>query len=149
VSAAARDYRDKAVGYLAAQGARPITLEKQEAPRQWQEWVNYFRYLGMKGSAEMMAMGSTWTVPALSPHDFDPTVAAEADRVASQVRPSRPASGDITEKTARLLAKWRPTAAHITDEKARRASLVEFLGRNGYPIARSVDRHSPIQEAAE
>jgi hypothetical protein len=74
--------------------------------------------------------------------------AAPAPMVVRRMAERRP-SGPIAEKADALLAKWRPTAAHIIDDKESRQSLVEFLGRNGYPIARTVDRQAPVQEAAE
>jgi len=78
-------------------------------------------------------------------------LAKQATPPPTVIRPmaERKPSGRIHDISEALLAKWRPTVAWIDDDKARRASLVEFLGRNGYPIARSVDRQSPIQEAAE
>jgi len=73
-----KEYAAKAIAYGKAQGRKgthPI-IRKNEYPREWQDWLDYFDYRGLWFPAEMMethaAKGEGHTVPAISPYDFDP-----------------------------------------------------------------------------
>lgn len=71
-------YFAKAENHTKAAGSG-VTVEKHENPIEWQEWSDYFIHHRLKNSALMMEQGaSRWTVPTLSPRDFDPVGASDA-----------------------------------------------------------------------
>jgi len=74
---AACNYMDKVKAYGIDRGLAPNrypVIYKANNPHEWEAWIAYFRHIGMPKSVEMMEGSQTWTVPAVSPWDFDPTV---------------------------------------------------------------------------
>jgi hypothetical protein len=57
---------------MAAQGVRPIVINKRDHPEQWRAWVAAHRAAGRLASVDLMQDGrSEMTVPCLNPADFD------------------------------------------------------------------------------
>lgn len=69
----AKNYAGRAIDYCKSNyraGEWPV-IERKVNEAEWKEWQAYFYRLGMRGSAQMMNDAEKWSVPALSPADFD------------------------------------------------------------------------------
>jgi hypothetical protein len=76
----------KANGYS---GDEIPVIDKVQHPEFWQQWLDYFAYIGMNSTVLMMADGAgRWTVPAEDPRDFDPMTATLAIEAGDRRRAS-------------------------------------------------------------
>jgi hypothetical protein len=64
----AETYGECAVAYNAGRDKVPV-IEK--GTPQWDEWLEYYDWLGLRWIPELLAERDKWTVPAHFPSDFD------------------------------------------------------------------------------
>lgn len=104
-------YFAKAEAHIKTAGFIPV-VDRVLNPVEWEEWIDYFIHHGLEHTAALMRQGaSKWSVPTLSPRDFDPVgagLAVESGRFRRAVE--RNTKRDLTaEDRARIVARLRPT----------------------------------------
>lgn len=65
----AETYAECALAYNAGRNDVPV-IEK--GTQQWDEWVAYYQWLGVRWILDLIEEREKWTVPAYFPSDFDP-----------------------------------------------------------------------------
>lgn len=78
------NYGDNAVAYFAQSGRpKPPVIEK--GTKQWDEWIDYYRWLGVRWILHILLIEGRkkWTVPSEFPGQFDPRFSPAMDRKAA------------------------------------------------------------------
>jgi hypothetical protein len=71
----AENYGECAVAYNAGRDKVPVI---ERGTPQWDEWVAYYEWLGVRWILSLIAERDKWTVPAHFPSDFDPRFRMQA-----------------------------------------------------------------------
>lgn len=108
-------YFAKAEAHIQASNYKPgevPVVDRIQNPVEWQEWLDYFAHHGLKHTVQLMNQGaSSWTVPSLSPRNFDPvgtSVAVEAGMLRRSLEHNL-ARHLSAEERKRITARLKPT----------------------------------------